>query len=426
MKLYILYAILMAQIMFVPAYADSKYDTGLEYLESILHHIDKIEAEIGQTVEHADELREIVQTLRGMPLVSISDVPISENIVDINVDLESLKISLDPAESVVEASFYAADLSANAADIAKSVMSAEYIIAHNTAYDTAYAAAIGHATTAIRDAEYDTGHITNHKAYDILNGVWYVAGAAGTYAVDVEFGGKNSIESIYADTIGPLANVPSAHVAAYAAAATAYATTAISDAEHVPHDLIAFSAQSAVTVAAFTESAIGVYSITDATAIVSKVYNSINSSSKNYTDIFDIVTIVYAGLWTFLILPDALDYSEQVKKYLVENSPVTKSGGGGCNDCTPPTIGLDSNSKRIVDNGFIYNDIPVQVELYHTPYPLVTSTVGESNKVEITTYENSGIQNIKWVQFGIGAPNISTPLHEFELLITIFLQNKWY
>ena len=79
---------------------------------------------------------------------------------------------------------------------------------------------------------------------------------------------------------------------------------------------------------------------------------------------------------------------------VVDSSPVSNPGGSGCEgDCIPPTLGL-SGLQRIVNNGFSYNDNPVDVDLYYTPYPLVTVNVGEENKVVLKVYDNSGTQNI--------------------------------
>ena len=104
------------------------------------------------------------------------------------------------------------------------------------------------------------------------------------------------------------------------------------------------------------------------------------------------------------------------------NNPPKKKGGGGCSDCTPPTLGLNKDMKRIVDNGFIYNGNSIQVEKWHTPYPLINATVGELNKVEIIAYENQGINNMKWIQFGLGAEEISQSLNDVEILIEVHLE----
>jgi len=97
-------------------------------------------------------------------------------------------------------------------------------------------------------------------------------------------------------------------------------------------------------------------------------------------------------------------------------------GDGGCGDCTPPTLGLDLNFDRIVDNGFSYNDNSVQVEEWHTPFPLITAQVGQLNTVEIIVYENSGIHNMKLVQFGLGATELGQPLNDLEVLIEVWLE----
>jgi len=78
--------------------------------------------------------------------------------------------------------------------------------------------------------------------------------------------------------------------------------------------------------------------------------------------------------------------------------------GDLCIDCTPPTLGIDSDGKRLVENGFSYNGNPVNAELYYTPYPLIKTHVGDMNKAELKIYEDTGIDNIKHVglAFGLG------------------------
>jgi len=87
---------------------------------------------------------------------------------------------------------------------------------------------------------------------------------------------------------------------------------------------------------------------------------------------------------------------------LVVDSP--SAGGGDCSgDCMPPTLGL-SNLFRIVSNGFSFNNNPADVELFYTPYPLITTNVGQENVVILKIFEDGGIQNIKHVglAFGLG------------------------
>ena len=90
---------------------------------------------------------------------------------------------------------------------------------------------------------------------------------------------------------------------------------------------------------------------------------------------------------------------------------VVVGGGDGCSgECAPPTLGIDSTGKRLVDNGFSYNGNPVDVERYFTPYPLITTNVGIENRAVFTIYENSGPQNIKHfaLAFGLAQGEIMT------------------
>ncbi|NNM03217.1 MAG: hypothetical protein HKP26_06630, partial [Nitrosopumilus sp.] len=82
---------------------------------------------------------------------------------------------------------------------------------------------------------------------------------------------------------------------------------------------------------------------------------------------------------------------------------------GSCHgDCSPPTLGIDKNNKRVVSNGFAFNDNPVDAELYFTPYPLITAYVGEENTIDLRIYENDGPSNLAHVGIAFGLGNGET------------------
>lgn len=82
---------------------------------------------------------------------------------------------------------------------------------------------------------------------------------------------------------------------------------------------------------------------------------------------------------------------------------VATGGGSGCNgDCTEPTLGVLSDGRRIVENGFSYNGKSVDVENYFTPYPLVTVQVGKQNVAQFKIYENLGVDNIRHFELAFG------------------------
>jgi len=84
-------------------------------------------------------------------------------------------------------------------------------------------------------------------------------------------------------------------------------------------------------------------------------------------------------------------------------STVSTNGGGSCGvDCIGPTLGVNSDGKRLVDDGFSYNGKSVDVEYYYTPYPLVTVNVGEQNVAEFKIYENLGPDNIRHFELAFG------------------------
>ena len=84
---------------------------------------------------------------------------------------------------------------------------------------------------------------------------------------------------------------------------------------------------------------------------------------------------------------------------------VLGGGGSGCTgDCFAPTLGVDNEGNRLVTDGFTYNGNPINVELFFTPYPLITVDVGKKNTAEFKIYENYGPDNIRHFElaFGLG------------------------
>jgi len=81
----------------------------------------------------------------------------------------------------------------------------------------------------------------------------------------------------------------------------------------------------------------------------------------------------------------------------------SSAGGGGCSgDCNPPTLGLSKNMNRIVSDGFSYNQNPIDVEFFYTPYPLITVNVGQVNEASLKIYDDGGAENIKHVGLAFG------------------------
>lgn len=77
---------------------------------------------------------------------------------------------------------------------------------------------------------------------------------------------------------------------------------------------------------------------------------------------------------------------------------------GDSDPSTPPTLGLDENHRRIVDGGFSFNGNSVDVEEFYTPYPLITTTIGENNTIKLKIFEDRGLDNIAHIglSYGIG------------------------
>lgn len=84
------------------------------------------------------------------------------------------------------------------------------------------------------------------------------------------------------------------------------------------------------------------------------------------------------------------------------------TGGDSFSKFTPPTLGLDVFQRRIVENGFSFNDNPIDVQQYYTPYPLITTQVGQNNTIKLKIYEERGLDNIAHVgvSYGLGKGEI--------------------
>jgi hypothetical protein len=85
-----------------------------------------------------------------------------------------------------------------------------------------------------------------------------------------------------------------------------------------------------------------------------------------------------------------------------ENSDDSGGGSGCVGDCTPPTLGVDEDTRRLVTDGFSYNGNPVDVEQYYTPYPLITVQTGKQNTAAFKIYENEGPDNISHFELAFG------------------------
>ena len=86
-----------------------------------------------------------------------------------------------------------------------------------------------------------------------------------------------------------------------------------------------------------------------------------------------------------------------------DGNPASAVGSKGCiGDCSAPTLGVDEQFNRVVENGFTYNGNTINVERYFTPYPLITVDVGKQNKAVFKIYDDSGPDNIRHFDFAFG------------------------
>ena len=107
-----------------------------------------------------------------------------------------------------------------------------------------------------------------------------------------------------------------------------------------------------------------------------------------------------------------------VRPGLVLNFIFGGSGAVLCSgDCIKPTLGLDLLMNRIVEKGFSYNGHAVDVQEYYTPYPLITSNVGQKNVALLKIYDNGGPENIRHVSLAFGLSKGGQSISEGKAII---------
>ena len=88
-------------------------------------------------------------------------------------------------------------------------------------------------------------------------------------------------------------------------------------------------------------------------------------------------------------------------------------------DCIPPTLGLNKNNQRIVDLGFSYNSNPVNVDRWHTDYPLIKVETGKINVLQAKVFDDGGVNNIRVIRIAFGVPEVGQ-LYNGETIVEFF------
>jgi len=108
---------------------------------------------------------------------------------------------------------------------------------------------------------------------------------------------------------------------------------------------------------------------------------------------------------------------------IIHEEELEKPNGGGCSDCTPPTLGIDSKGKNQVNNGVCKNDTCRDAGYFYTDFPSQRTLIYFPNTVSLTYYEDGGPSNIKLVQYAIGCPEIGSPISECQVIVEVHLNH---
>ena len=76
--------------------------------------------------------------------------------------------------------------------------------------------------------------------------------------------------------------------------------------------------------------------------------------------------------------------------------------GSGCSSCTPPTLGVDANGKKIVSGGITIVDQTYDVDMFKQDLNPEILKVGEPAEITLKIYEDAGYDALKHVELSLG------------------------
>ncbi len=78
------------------------------------------------------------------------------------------------------------------------------------------------------------------------------------------------------------------------------------------------------------------------------------------------------------------------------------SSGGGCGNCTPPTLGIDKDGIVRVNGGISINSITFDVELYSQEIPVQILNQGEKTSIVLKVFEDQGVDSVTHAELHFG------------------------
>ena len=166
-------------------------------------------------------------------------------------------------------------------------------------------------------------------------------------------------------------------------------------------DTFTISGSTYAIVTAETDDGVQIINISDPTNITAT--DAETEGANGFTELdgaYDVDTFTISGS-TYAIVTAASDNGVQIIKLY---GPTTSSSpnSDGCSVCIPPTIGLDNNGYRIIENGFTLNQNPINVENFKQNHDTIFANTGDNNTLTLNIYEEMEIQNIKYVAIYLG------------------------
>ena len=145
------------------------------------------------------------------------------------------------------------------------------------------------------------------------------------------------------------------------------------------------------------------------------------SGNVEYWVIVTIDSDSSGGTGTFYVDDGSLNDTSTITTFVTpEEDP---PNGSGCYNCTPPTMGYrdDDSFVRVVEDGFVLNKVPFEVEHYAQSGTLVYTKTGAENHIQLKIYEDHGIENISTaiVFLALDEPDV------YRNLVCLIWENTW-
>lgn len=88
--------------------------------------------------------------------------------------------------------------------------------------------------------------------------------------------------------------------------------------------------------------------------------------------------------------------------YASHGSVSSGGSGGGCGNCTPPTLGIDRDGRTKVSGGISINSVAFDVEQFSQSIPVQILEKGEKISIVLKVFEDQGVNSVVHAELHLG------------------------